>query len=44
MKNSDRDRISSHPVFNSLPANDLVVLLQGAIVQDLPADAIWKPP
>ncbi|UEM05786.1 cyclic nucleotide-binding domain-containing protein [Skermanella rosea] len=40
MKDSDRDWISSHPVFNSLPASDLVVLLQGVIVQDLPADAV----
>jgi CRP/FNR family transcriptional activator FtrB len=40
MRTSDRDWIARHPVFQSLPADDLEVLLAGAVVQDLPAETI----
>jgi len=40
MRTSDRDWIARHPVFQSLPADDLEVLLAGAVVHDLPAETI----
>ena len=40
MKPSDRSWIAGHPVFESLPAADLDILLEAAAVHDLPADAV----
>jgi CRP/FNR family transcriptional activator FtrB len=40
MRDSDRDWISRHPVFQSLEESDLNVLLGDAAVQDLSADAV----
>lgn len=40
MEASDRRWIAGHPVFESLPAGDLDMLLEAAVVHDQPADAV----